>query len=453
MTNLNMNVPRPRWLPSTLLLFLTIALSIAVSLPVFAQGGDDNTPTPTPTNDTPEEEIFKYDEPAYVEAGNSVWTVSDSTFKTNYPDGFEFEAIATSSAGELVSASVFFSHNPDWKEDRRMRGEVDPETGWVFVKVAGRDADGIPPWVEVNYRWRLSDSEGNVYWSEWFTGAEYEDDTRHWNREESEDVLIFWEDGFPQEGVDLSFEAMAQARQKWITGFGRVLSYKPRMILFANRDTFTEWRAFEYGEAGTVVVGQAFAGWGAFIQVIHNNNLRGLAFQVVVHEITHLYQFDVYDLRGPGWWFEGNATYFELEPSYDYETRVRRAAENGQLPRLFENGGPNTGAAGPDGLGRWGYDVGYTFNKWLIDNYGWEAHLEIAEKLGEPEEIAGHLNDEFFEEVLEDVLGITVEEMESQWRVWLGASSDLPTLIPTPTIFMNFPPTVTPFIFPTASDE
>lgn len=441
------------WLSGAILLFLIIALSIAVSLPAMAQERDNDRPTPTPTNITPEEEIFKYDEPAYVEIGESIWTVSNSTFQSNYPDGFEFEANATSSAGELVSASIFFSHNPDWEDDRRMRGEVDHETGRVFVNVADRDADLIPPWVEVNYRWRLTDSLGTVYWSEWFTGAEYEDNTHVWHRQESEDVLIFWEDGFPQEGVDLSFAAMAEARQQYINGFGRVLSYKPRMILFANRDTFTEWRGFEYGAGGTVVVGQASASWGAFIQVIHNNDLRDLAYGTVIHEIAHLYQFDLYELRGPRWWIEGNATYFELEHSYDYEARVRRAAANGDLPRLFAGTGPDPGAAGPDGMGRWGYDVGYTFNKWLIDNYGWEAHLAIVESLGEPEELASHLHEDLFKDVLADVLGEPIEEIESRWRVWLGASADVPTLIPTPTIFMNFPPTVTPYQFPTVSGD
>jgi hypothetical protein len=417
----------------------------------MAQSGGTNRPTPTPVNDTPDEEIFKYDEPAHVEMGDSIWTVNNSTFQSNYPDGFEFEAIASSSAGELVSASIFFSHNPDWKEDRRMRGEVNPQTGHIFVTVAGRDADLIPPWVEVNYRWRLSDSAGTVYWSDWYTGSEYEDNTHIWHQDESEDVLIFWEDGFPQSGVDLSFAAMSEARQRYIDGFGRVLSYKPRMILFANRDTFTEWRNYEYGAGGTVVVGQASASWGAFIQVIHNNNLRGLAYGTVIHEIAHLYQFDLYELRGPRWWIEGNATYFELEHSYDFEARVRRAAANGQLPRLFEGGGPDPSGGGPDGLGRWGYDVGYTFNKWLIDNYGWETHLTLVQQLGEPDTIASHLQDEFFEDVLTDVLALSAEDIESRWRVWLGASADVPTLIPTPTIFMNFPATVTPYQFSTPS--
>lgn len=434
-----------------IVLLLSVALIATLLVSLSFEAAAQSDPTVTPSN--VEETVFKYDEPAYVEGGDAEWTLTDSTFSSNYPDGYEFDAFATSTGGDLVSVSVFISHTPGWEDDTRARGEVDPETGNVHVTVEGRDADGIPPWVAVNYRWRILDEEGTVYWSDWITGAEYEDNTQVWHREESEDLTIYWMDDFPQEGVDLSFEAMAEARPIYEKAFGRLLSYKPRMMLFSNQEAFQEWRGLDVGASGSVLVGEAQPDKGAFVQVLYNSDMRSLAFSTVVHEIAHMYQNDLYESRGPAWWTEGNASLFEIEQDYDYEARVRDLAEMDQLPRLFVNNGPLPNSTGPDGTGRFGYDVGYTFNLWLVENFGWEAHREIIERLAEPENMSFFEQEGYFIETLEIVLEMQIEEIEGQWRVWLGSDATVPTQVPSPTIFMNFPPTVTPFVFPTSSGD
>lgn len=421
----------------TLCLFALLALAIFSSLAPQANAQDGSTPAPV-------EDIFKYDEPAHVE-GDAEWTLTDSSFTSNYPDGFSFKANASSTGGELVSVSVFYSFNPNEEDDSRQRGEVDPATGDLNVFVAGTNADGIPPWVTIAYRWRVLDAAGTVYWSQWFVENEYADNTHVWERRESEDVLIFEQEGLPAEAVDMAFAAMAEARPIYEEAFGRLLSYKPRMVLFNDLETFNEWRSFEYQQGGTITVGLAYAQYGMFVQVLREDDYEDFAYGIVVHEIAHLYQYDLYESRAPAWWTEGNATYFELSQFYDYEGRVRLFAATNELPRLFVGEGPNTGGAGPDGSGRWGYDVGYTFNKWLVDNYGWEAHRELIELLAAPENMPFYEVDEFFEESLETVLGMSTDEIETAWRVWLGASGAAPTLFPTPTQSYVFPPTVTPF--------
>jgi hypothetical protein len=94
---------------------------------------------------------------------------------------------------------------------------------------------------------------------------------------------------------------------------------------------------------------------------------------------------------------------------------------------------------GPDGIGRLGYDIGYTFFKWLVQNYGLEAHHDIVEILQSPDVTRN--------EALEMVTGLTVEEIENEWREWLGAEGAAPTLAPTWTP-QSFP-SPTPFVFPT----
>lgn len=425
----------------SLMLFGLLAAAIwgSFSAPVNAQEGGTTTPTPNDKYDGP-----KYEEPAKVE-GEAEWILNSSNFKSNYPDGFEFTGNASSSAGELASVSIYYSYNGDYEEDIRMRGEVDPATGDLSVTVAGRDADGIPSWVEVNYRWRITDTAGTLYWSDWIVGSEYSDDTHHWTKIESDEVLLIVQDGLTQEAIDETFSAMEYARPLYEQAFGRLLSYKPRVILYSDLETFQEWRAFEYSSGGTYIVGQASPQWGAFIAVLQDDDYEEFAFGIVIHEIAHLYQYDLYEFRGLGWWIEGNASYFEADNFYDYEARVRYWAEQDQLPMMFSDGGPLTTAAGPDNRGRWGYDLGYTFNKWFVETFGWEKHRELVEKLGAPENLPAHETEDFFNETLSEVLGMSLEEIESAWRVWLGAPAAVKTPIPTPTIFMNFPPTPTPF--------
>lgn len=414
---------------------ITLGFIAAYQHPAAAQDGSNTKP----------DYRERYSEPAHVEGGEADWSVTDVVFTSNYPDGFTFTGKATSSAGELSSVSVFFSHNQLWEEDTRIRGEVDAATGEITVVVEGLDADDIPPWVPVNFQWRISDSAGTVYWSEWYVDNEYADNTSQWERYESDDVLIFVEDGFPTEAVNLSIDAMARERPLYEAAFGRLLAYKPRMMLFASEESFDKWRGFDYA-SGTRVVGQSSAVWGAFVQFLYGSDFYELAYGTVVHEIAHLYQFDLYDMRGPGWWIEGNATYFEQEQSYDYEQRVRDLVKINALPRLFDGtGGPIPASPGVDGRGRLGYDVGYTFNKWLIDTYGVETHLELITKLGEPDNVPAYQVLDFFDETLEDVTGKPVLELEGEWRAWLGASAAVPTLIPTPTFAIPFQPTQTPF--------
>jgi hypothetical protein len=150
----------------------------------------------------------------------------------------------------------------------------------------------------------------------------------------------------------------------------------------------------------------------------------------VPHEIAHLYQSEFTLMTAGSWFIEGNATFFELNQQYDYEASVRELAAAGRLPALLADTGP--GVSGQNA--RRGYDIGYTFWKWFVDNYGLDGHRELIQTLkrGTSRDAA-----------LEAVTGLTLDEIESRWRVWLGASPVPPTLVPTPTMFIF--PTVTPY--------
>jgi hypothetical protein len=430
------NIKRQRSLiPLFLSLMLIVMLFSAIGFQAVAQDGGA-TPTPTAEGET-EDSTHRdfYADPATA-TGDAEWTVEERTFTSNYPAGFEFTAQLASSKGDLTAATVLWSHAPG--QQSRRAAELDPATGiWRAVY---DNSESTPPWVAVNYRWFLTDSEGNTYRSEWFLGEEYTDNTHEWERFESEDIIVFAEAGLPDDTGQQTLDAMAAQRETYRQAWGDLLPYKPRAILFANRASFEEWRQ---GQVNPNVIGQTNSVWGGIVQVVAGGGITQLAWSTVLHEVGHLYQneFVPAGLATGTWQNEGSATLFELYQDYDYEQRVRNLAASNQLPALLEGSGPSQNSVGPDGINRLGYDMGYVFYKWFVEIYGLDAHREFMELLGPS---IG------FNAALEQVTGLPYQEIERQWRIWLGASPEAPTLVPIPT--MRFPPTVTPFIFPTASN-
>ena len=429
---------------SFFILVATMGLAFLLSpaqMPVTAQ---DN---PTPSADTAPtaREVYQdfYLTPAEI-TGTADWTIDTQTFTSNYPSGFKFTINAASTGADIINATVFWSYVPG--QQRRLSAVLDEETGfWV----ADYHVDeSLPPWLAVNYHWRFGDEAGNTYRSEWFTGDEYADNTRNWSRIEGEDIIIFLQEGLDTALADESLKAMEAQRETYRTAWGDLLSYKPRVILFLDQITFNEWRQGFVQRADIIIVGQTSGSWGATVQLFWLSDVDDLAWGTVLHEIAHLYQDEFTRRAGlagaTGWWSEGQATFFELHQQYDYEDRVRTLALTGNLEPLMEGSGPNPGGSGPDGRVRYGYDVGYTFFEWLADNYGLEGHRAVMDMIRD-----GSSRNE----ALESLTGMTILEIEQAWRIWLGASPEVPRLIPTPTIYMRIPPTVTPYLFPTSSSQ
>ncbi|PJF41994.1 MAG: hypothetical protein CUN55_10725 [Phototrophicales bacterium] len=422
---------RKLFLPFLLSLTLMITLLVSVGFEATAQSGATETPTSSP-EDRPNRNdpaVF-YGEPA-VATGDAEWTLGERTFESFYPNGFTFTIEASSSAGAIESATVVWSHAP--RNITRRAAEFDEESGRFVATWPGIAEASIPPWVAVNYQWRFTDEAGNTYVSEWFTGEEYYITDEEWSRYESEDIIVFVEGTLPEETGQMTLDAMAAQRETYRQAWGSLLSNKPRAILFGSRDSWNRWRR---GTENPNVIGQTSSEWGGIAQVVSRGGIEDLTYGTVLHEVGHLYQNEFAPSGFPAgtWWIEGNATFFELYQQYDYEQRVRDVAAAGQLPPLLDGSGPGATGRGPDGRGRFGYDVGYTFWKWIVMNYGLDAHRQIIEGVG---------RNRLRNEVLEEVLGMPIQEIESAWRVWLGASPTAPTLIPTPTI--RIPPTVTPF--------
>lgn len=425
-----------------LLLSSTIVFGLMFSsfmVDVFAQDDSNPNPTATPSPIDLTNYAAYYESPVEI-VGDATWTLSDFTFESLYPDGFAFTVVATSSGGDITNASVQWSHVAN--RQRRQTAEHNPETGVFSARWDGQGS--IPPWVAVNYRWSFTDSAGNTYRTAWIMGEEYSDNSTQWQRYESEDAIVFTESGLPNNTGNEILKAMTAQRETYRQAWGDVLPYKPRAIIFSSRSSFIKWQVNTMQSNTAITVGLTSDEWGGTAQFFYGG-LNELAWGVVLHEVGHLYQgiFAPAGFPSGTWWIEGNATLFEIDHGYDIIARVRRLASRGQLPALLEGTGPGPFSRAPDGQIRYGYDVGFTFWYWIVENYGWDSHRAIIQRI--------RLTSYSRNGALEEVLGMPADQIEREWRTWLGADPVPPTVFPTEPY--RFPPTVTPFIRPTSASQ
>ncbi|MFN7209192.1 MAG: hypothetical protein ACK4P1_02225, partial [Aggregatilineales bacterium] len=277
---------------SALAAFLALTL-IVVSLPAAAQSSflSTATPPPSPTDN----------------GGNAQWTIRNSTFESNFPKGFTFTLEATSTGGKIVSAAALWRHSPVSSRTRRL-ATID-ESGTKMVAVWEKSpGDAVPQWAGVEYWWVLQDEAGNIYETP-RQYAEYADNTRKWHRIESDDIIVFWQDGVPNEIGPLTIAAMERQRPFYELNWANPLGYKPRAIIYADFETWAEWspgRGTVGG--GLVVVGPTSQSWGATAQVYDPfiQPVDEVANDTVLHEVAHLYQYANGGTSGLTWFIEGS---------------------------------------------------------------------------------------------------------------------------------------------------
>jgi hypothetical protein len=309
--------------------------------------------------------------------GKAQWTVKKMDFISNYPNGFDMPIEASSSAGKIVLAKVSWRHST-LKPTSML---VYPDRNGNYIGHWGPNIyQELPQWVGVDYWWTLTDERGNIFETP-HGYAEYADNTRKWKRLVSEDAVIHWEASLPADVGPQIAAALKKKRDKFEMAWGKLLDYKPHIIIYASYKPWQEWMQ------GTAIDPQSLDGltnpeWGATVQIYHHelpNATEYLAFGVVLHEMEHLYQqtFTGYDTYADAiWFFEGDATYFEDVQQYDYLERARRLAASRTLS--LKNDITVRSEMSP----RAAYDLGYAIWIYVDETYGPLMHRKIWQTVG-----------------------------------------------------------------------
>ena len=205
-----------------LLLFLALNGSRVQSLPALvATNSRWATPLPSPVNN----------------GGKATWSVTQTALISNYPQGFDFTIVAKSSAGKITKAVV------SWRHSTR-------SPSLVLATAKGTDqfiahwkplvGQNIPQWVGIDYWWTLTDDKGNTFETP-HAYTEYADTTRKWNRLVAEDAVIHWEASLPADLGQQIAAALKQQRALYLQGWGKLLDYKPHVIIYASHQPWQEW--------------------------------------------------------------------------------------------------------------------------------------------------------------------------------------------------------------------
>ena len=238
--------------------------------------------------------------------------------------------------------------------------------------------------------------------------------------------------------MDLTVDAVAQQKNTYFAAWGEPLPYKPRVILFATTYDFQEWRG---GFGGDAVIGQTSDDWGATVQVITDEDSFDLAYGTVLHEIGHLYQFLMCPMvfQPDHGLLRATLRFLKFRSNMTMKTGYVLWYERATSPFYCKGMGHCHLSKGQTELGAWGMILAIPFLN-VSGKLWYGSHRQLMQELG----VGIPRN-----EALEKVTGLTIVQMETEWREWLGADGPAPTLIPTQAY--QFPPTVTPFQFPTAS--
>jgi hypothetical protein len=378
--------------------------------------------------------VFGWGSGSTPATAQSAITVGEPTTINNFPDSLTFRIPASSSAGEIVSADLYYSFDGFISSPSHTREQIEFEPASQVDLEFEWDTEGLttPPGMPISYYWRIRDSAGNQLITDSYL-VRYEDIRYDWQILEDEYIGVWWHDkpaSFGQSVFNIAERAIEQQRAL----FDMTLDYQIRIIIYNSDAEFHAWHAVQLDWVG----GEAFSDYGITTQIVYGSQPGDAWLQgVVPHEISHLYFAPVTrnpSVSVPHWLNEGVAQYNEFIDNSYALTTAQNAAARGELIHL---------SSLAEGFGsfdearvRLAYAESLSAVNYLVETYGEEGLAAVLTAYRE-----GHLTEEAFEVAL----GVPFSQFEGDWAVWLGVPEG-EYITPTPWAMPAFPATPTMFV-------
>ena len=323
--------------------------------------------------------------------------VLEADHSIDYPDQLNFRLQAEGDA-TITEVRLFYSVGgrpaqvygyPDFEPGLRVSTDFTVETS---------GSSYIPTGVEIEYYYQITDVNGNtVETTPWL--FEYRDPRYSWESLTIGSLTVLYH--------DISERRVAQAAQQVAS---RIEEIKPAfgvedvhtmkaVILNGSREAR---RAFPFvsdaSRRGHYFAGFAFDEYDLFL-------MQGLDTDTMIHEATHLLVHQATEsplARVPAWLNEGLAMQFE-DASIVRSATVRSAARAGRLLSV-KNMGAVPGRSRDISLF---YAQAWSVVDYMMDNYGPERMSVLLGTLNMGKRI---------DEALPLVYGLTVEELDEEWR-------------------------------------
>ena len=276
--------------------------------------------------------------------------------------------------------------------------------------------DFLPTGVDIEYYYVVRDAAGGRFESERAV-IEYKDPSFDWQRAQEGDLAILWHDR-PRRDVERVLADVAPRVEEIKSLFGLDEAGVMKAVIVNSRREARQSFPFisEAAAAGHLYGGFAFGEMGVFI-------LHGLYPNGIIHEAAHLLLHEAVDsplARVPSWLNEGLAVYSERQPGSEYERYLRNAIHNDQVPPLA---GLRTFAGTPQETLR-AYGQGHAVVRYMLAAYDPGLMAELFATIRTTHN---------FEQALIAVYGVSVPELDNEWRESVGlAPRDLSTPPPPP---------------------
>ncbi len=338
---------------------------------------------------------------------------------SHFPDDLTFTIQVRSDAGDIVDAALFYQVGWSAAETVALPEPFTPAAEVNLVHVWDTSGNTVPPFIEITYHWRITDSAGNTFTTS-PVRTEYADSTHDWQSLGNERVIVYWYER-PDDFGEALFEAAAEGYDHVASITGAMTERAARVVIYDEQDDFCAFYA--PNSCQEWVGGQTFSG----ITVQWGTDQDWFAHDIVPHELAHVVYNEIFRetwVRVPTWFNEGIATYNERHDHVDDMDVVLKAAADGELIPLRHLATQASGQA--HGSVHLWYSEAYSLVAFIADTYG-------EEKLGEV--ILTLADNHPMEETLQQTLDMDLIEFEMGWREWLGYPVDsIPTPMTIPTI-------------------
>lgn len=336
---------------------------------------------------------------AYAAEGLDV-EMAESSAQVNFPRSITFQLSAESSGAEITEVDLLYG--PTRGETltivpvQAMRGEQ-----IEALHTLDTQQYHLPVGVEVSYRWLLRDAEGNEYETE-PEKLTYHDDRFPWEQRSERGVTVYWYEGGDRFGDEL-IQTATRALDRLQLQIGATVEDPVKIYIYANT---ADMRSALQTNSVEWVGGQAMPSLGLIIGAVAPGNTSEIE-RIVPHELSHqvLHQATENPYGGmPLWFEEGMAVYNQETMDAMFPQLIERAARTDQLIALEALASSFPADTNQALLS---YAQSHSMVVYIVDTYGVEALEALTDAFAEATPV---------DEAIPEVLGLTVDELDAQWR-------------------------------------
>lgn len=337
-------------------------------------------------------------------------TVVASTVAADFPTSLTFDLVAE--AGTPISAVELYWRAVQSPTVALARPEVEPATRVELKHSIDMTINYLPPGVDIEYWWRIGAAGGEMLETEpqrFF----YMDDDHDWESRTAGQMTVWWYEGggsFADAVLTSANGALARLSER----FQVVTDAQYKVVIYANDSDF---EAAQSANSAEWIGGLAYTGLDLVIAQLAPNSGEAEIGRLVPHEVSHLVLYRATENpynSPPAWLDEGVATYNQDTTDTRLERSLNAAVDDGALmPVQALNGGF---PLDPD-QALLAYAESESIVEFIIDTYGDEALARL---------IAIFRDSVTYDVAVERTLGITIEELDAAWKVWLDYPGDDP---------------------------